>query len=194
MKAICIVAMAIAVTASPAYAASKYLEQVESRVFQTTGDHQAITKRALTCINQIIRPGFINAPTVKSSDVDAGVIVANNGFDYSDGISKTMARTTLTFEAKDGRFKITHTDIEQFIESKYATLNSGWNPVGLWWGSGGRQVEKRVQEILFIPLTHVTTSAIRWAWKRNRPQPAPSSASASFLRGSRMSRPALITL
>jgi hypothetical protein len=146
MKVIVIAATAIAVASSPAHAAAKYLDSVESPVFQTSGDHQAISKRALTCIAQIIKPGFIDAPTVKSSDLDAGIIVANNGFDYSDNFSKTPVRTTLTFEARDGRFKITHSDIEQFIDPKFG-FSSGWMRVGAWAGSGSKRIEQRAQEI-----------------------------------------------
>ena len=143
MKAIVISATALIVAASPAYASAKYLDSVESPVFQTAGDHQAITKRALTCIAQIIKPGFIDAPTVKSSDLDAGIIVANNGFGASWGLLTVSVRTILTFEAKDGRFKITHTSIEDF--SGYP--NNQWGKVGIWPGSGYKHIDEGAQTI-----------------------------------------------
>ena len=107
-----------------AAAAPQYLERVESPVYETEGDHQAISRRALTCIAQIVRPGLTDAPTVLSSDLDAGVIVANNAFKVTTGLFDADARTTLTFEAKDGRFRITHTNVEQFLDAHY-----GWTAV-----------------------------------------------------------------
>jgi hypothetical protein len=113
-----------------------YLNRVESPVFEVVGDHQAITKHAATCIAQIIKPGLVSAPTIVSQDNDAGVIVANNSLKYSHGLLQPTVRTTLTFQAKDGRFKILHTNIEQFLDQY------GWNRVGMRWMQGGDAAKK----------------------------------------------------
>ena len=115
---------------------AKYLNRVESAVFETTGDHQSVAKHGATCIAQIIKPGVVNAPTIISSDFDSGVIVANNNFKFvwhgflGTAIEDT-GRTTLTFEAKDGRGRSVQTSREQFITcpGQYAALNQGWTPV-----------------------------------------------------------------
>lgn len=114
---------------------SQYLNRIESVVFEATGDHQAIAKRGATCIAQIAKPGLVNAPIIVSSDFDAGVIVANNNFKFSIhgflGVAlEETGRTTLTLQAKDGRFRIVHTSIEQFIEYPGSSIPSqGWSPV-----------------------------------------------------------------
>jgi len=77
-----------------------FLERLESPVYETEGDHQSITKRAIICINQTIKPGFTATPTILSSDLESGTIVANNQFVYAFGFGNMMvytARTILTF-------------------------------------------------------------------------------------------------
>jgi hypothetical protein len=102
-------------------APSRFLERIESPVYETEGDHQAITKRAITCIAQTIKPGLTAVPTIISSDLDAGTIVANNQFIYTFGLGNMLtytARTILTFQAKDGRFRIINTDIEDIYSGR----------------------------------------------------------------------------
>jgi hypothetical protein len=79
-----------------------------------------------------------------SSDIEAGVIVANNAFEYSYGALLPVAnkaRTTLTFQAKDGRFRIVHTSIERFAD----TL--GWQRIGTWRFSGGDAAKEAIDRI-----------------------------------------------
>jgi hypothetical protein len=121
---------------------TRYLNRVESIVFETVGNHQEITKRASTCIAQIVKPGLVNAPTIISSDVEAGVIVANNSFKFSRGLLETTARTTLTFQAKDGRFRIIHTSIEQLLDAQ-----QGWIGIGTWTFSGGDAAKEAIEAI-----------------------------------------------
>ena len=121
---------------------SQYLDRVESSVFETVGDHQSITKRAMICIAQIVKPGFVNAPTIVSSDIETGTIVANNSFRYSYGLLSPTARTTMTFQAKDGRFRIIHTGIEQFLDAQ-----TGWTPIGTWTFSGGDSAREAIESI-----------------------------------------------
>lgn len=134
----------------------RYLNRVESPVFETTGTHQEITKRATTCIAQIVKPGFTTAPTITSSDPEAGMVVANNAFVYSYGAlgipMPNKARTTLTFQAKDGRFRIVHTSIEQFSDG------SGWQPIGTWRFSGGDAAKEAIEAISQSLATCVKTN------------------------------------
>ena len=114
-------------TGSSALAAAPVVDRVESAVFETSGDHQAITRRGATCIAQVVKPGVVNAPTILNTDPEGGVVVANNAFEYVDRFiipTTEQARTTLTFEAKDGRFRVVHSSIERFFKP------GGWGPVG----------------------------------------------------------------
>jgi hypothetical protein len=135
-------------TACVAEAEATYLDRVESPVFEATGDHQAITKRAITCITQVVKPGFTTAPTITSSDPEAGTVVANNAFVYYYGPLLPVefrARTTLTFQAKDGRFRIVHTNIEKFNDTK--GLSIGWERIGTWRFSGGEEAKQAIDAI-----------------------------------------------
>jgi hypothetical protein len=118
---------------TPSWAA-EYLDRVESPVFTKAGTHQQLTSAGKTCIAQIVKPGLVNAPVIVSADPDSGVVVAINAFEYAYGFLlpvEYQARTTLTFQAKDGRFRIVNTSIEAFFD------NQGWRPIGTWSGSGG---------------------------------------------------------
>ena len=146
MKAIVITAMVIALAApSSVFAETKYLERIESPVYETAGDHQAITKRGIICVTQILRPGIINAPTITSSDVDIGLIVSNNAFTISNFLYSENVRTTLTFEAKDGRFRITHGNIEYFQDIKGITAD--WKRPWIGKGSNAAKIEATAQSI-----------------------------------------------
>jgi hypothetical protein len=128
--------------------AGEYLDHYETQVFEAQGDHQAIAKRAVTCITQIVRPGLINAPTITSSDLESGTIVANNGFSYSFGLLggvERTARSTMTFQAKDGRFRITHTNIEQFASGQWG--GNRWEPIFVAWGTGGKEARDALYQI-----------------------------------------------
>jgi hypothetical protein len=116
----------ITLVSRPAQAATAYLERVESPVYSVEGDVSSITRRAATCSAQILKPGLVAAPTILNVDVVGGVVVANNAFDYSEKVFGSPlispARTTVTIEAKTGRFRIVHTDIQ--------VLNLGdWRPI-----------------------------------------------------------------
>lgn len=100
-----------------------------SQVYEATADRHEIVRRAYICLSQTLKAGISGTPPVISQDPDAGVLVANNAFTFSWGFvpMKISARSTITLEAKDGRFRITHTNIEQFDE------RLGWHPV--WTGT-----------------------------------------------------------
>lgn len=91
---------------------ARYLTTLKAPSWKPVGEHQAITRRALTCIAQLLTPGVVDAPSVRSSDIEAGTIVATNSFHYTYGLLQVgSGHTTLTFEARDGPFRVTHTNI-----------------------------------------------------------------------------------
>ncbi len=48
----------------------------------------------------------------------------------------------MTFQAKDGRFRIVHTNIEQFLDAR-----TGWTPIGTWSFSGGDKARLAIESI-----------------------------------------------
>jgi hypothetical protein len=83
-------------------------------------DHQAITKRALVCIPKFANSGLTTADTIVSSDVEAGYIQARNVW---TGYAGGTYRSTVTLEAKDGRFRISHSDLGvMFPRSGWAVM------------------------------------------------------------------------
>lgn len=125
----------LTVLASPA-AAAEYLTEVTSQVYQTPGTPREIATRASTCIAQNLRPGTVNAPQIVSSDLDNGVIVAQSALEYGS-LPVWKIRSRFTFEARDGRFRISQTGLERFND-----MAGGWSPIGKWTGSQWKGAEK----------------------------------------------------
>jgi hypothetical protein len=94
-----------------------------STVFEAPGlSTQVLMQRASTCIPQNMKPGYVTAPVIQSTDLEQGKIVAIGVVEIGQVkvhlayIEPAMQlRSTLTFEAKDGRFRITHADAQGFI-------------------------------------------------------------------------------
>jgi hypothetical protein len=129
--------------AAPSYAARASLPTLTSEVYQATGDHAAIARRANTCAAQLLHSGLMTIPVIISSDPEAGTVVAHNTFQIPIGKGHGVfavafdARSTVSIEAKDGRFRIEYTDLEllmvhdwqpidgtqSLVDSATATLN-----------------------------------------------------------------------
>ena len=134
MKMMKFVALATSglLAATPAFAA-EYLTEITSEVYQTEGTPKEIAQRANTCISQHLAPGTTDAQLIVSSDLDNGVVVARNAVQYPDGMMRWEIRSTFTFEAREGRFRIVQTNLERF--------NRRWGPIGKWSGSGWKKAE-----------------------------------------------------
>ena len=124
----------LAALASPA-AAADYLTEVTSQVYQTPGTPKEIATRASTCIARNLRSGTVSAPQIVSSDLDNGLIVANNALRFGS-FPEWQIRSRLTFEAREGRFLISQTGLEMFND-----MAGGWNGIGKWWGSPWKKAE-----------------------------------------------------
>ena len=121
--------------------AAEYLQSVTSEVFQTQGTPHEIARRANLCVSQLLAPGLVDAPLIVSSDLDQGTIIARSALEYSDGLLRWKIRSTFTFEAREGRFRIVQTNLERFQD----TFNVGWHGIGKWTGSGWRKAETAFQ-------------------------------------------------
>lgn len=120
--------------AAPASAA-EYLTEVTSQVYQTPGTPREIATRAQTCIAQNLRPGSVTAPQIVSSDLESGIIVAQSALEFGS-LPVWKIRSRFTFEARDGRFRISQTGLEHFNE-----VAGGWVGIGKWWGSPWKKAD-----------------------------------------------------
>lgn len=121
--------------ASPA-ASAEYLTEVTSQVYPAPETPKQIATRAQTCIAQNLRPGNVNAPQIVTSDLDNGIIVAQSALE-TGSFPVWKLRSHFTFEAREGRFRITQTGLEWFNE----TGAGGWLGIGKWWGSPWKKAE-----------------------------------------------------
>lgn len=118
-------------TALPA----EYMTEVTSEVYQTTGTPREIATRATTCMSQHLAPGTTDSQLIISSDLDGGVIVARSAVDYGS-FPRWQVRSRFTLEAREGRFRISQTNLERFND-----MAGGWGPIGKWSGSGWKKAE-----------------------------------------------------
>ena len=124
----------LASLASPA-SAHEYLTELTSAVYQAQGTPRDIAARAQNCIAQNLRSGTVNAPQIVSSDLDHGVVVAQNALRFGS-LPEWQIRSRLTFEAREGRFRISQSGIEMFND-----MAGGWGPIGKWFGSPWKKAE-----------------------------------------------------
>ena len=135
-----LLALIAAASSTPALA-REYLTSATSEVFQAQGTPRELASRANICMSQHLAAGLVNAPLVVSSDMDRGVIVAKSALEYPDGLVTWKVRSTFTFEARDGRFRIVQTNLQRFDD----TFGMGWTGIGKWTGSGWKKAEAAFQ-------------------------------------------------
>lgn len=134
-------AVVVSLALPTAAAAAEYLEQVRSEVYQAAGDQAAIAARGKTCMARILAPGVQGGQLIVSDE--GRDVIANNVLRYSSGMLTWEMRSRVVFEARDGRFRVTHEGIERFND----TGAQGWGPVGKWFGSGWKDAEVALQRV-----------------------------------------------
>lgn len=130
-----LIAVMMALSSAP-----DYLTTVQSEVFQAEGSPAQITARAEQCIAEQLGSGIQGGELIVSRDPAAGVIVARNAVSYQDGLMNWRLRSRVTFEAREGRFRIVHNAIERFNDQ-----GGGWSPVGKWRFSGWQKAENALK-------------------------------------------------
>lgn len=163
------IAFAAAALISPAVAAdAKFLERVESPVQAVDGaSARQLAELARTCISQVVTfdsavlrdnarvsimspiPADTSGDTtavaggdvLRTVDLDAGLIVAQSRLPFTRMMMKHIAESTITFEAKDGRFRITQTGIRVAMQSTGYAANTGFSQVRIQPGSGSEKIE-----------------------------------------------------
>ncbi len=155
-------------------AETEYLDIVESDVVQATGTTTEITKRAKTCMAQILKndevriegsssTGFIPTFASMSSegksdgitggsvivdfDLDGGTVTANSRVDYRSSFLAKNVKSTVLFQAKDGRFKIKHSNIEYLQKSTGSGSNSGYMKARKSWGTGWEDARDELEKL-----------------------------------------------
>ena len=134
--------------------AAEYLDTVQSSIFEAPFDHKVLSRRAAICLSQ---NAGISGQTMQT-DIDGGTVVGASLFSYSSGGIPWSVKSTLTFEAKDGRFRLTHSNLAQkqggpAIPESWSILSGsvnqsaegGWIRVGKWSFSGYKKVEGAAQ-------------------------------------------------
>lgn len=122
-----------------ARAEEEYLTTVTSEVYQTQGTPREIATRGSTCISQHLAPGTTDSQLIISSDLDNGTVVARSVLEFDNdslGLLVAKGRSTFTFEAREGRFRIEQTNLERFFDG-----SSGWHPIGKWFGSNWERAQ-----------------------------------------------------
>lgn len=159
--------------AMSASAESKYLETVESPVTEVPGvSAKDLASRGRLCVLKHVTYGDVvlrdesrvtpysmpgsqagNATSstggdvLQTVDIDAGLVVARSRVPMSSLMMRYSIESTITFEAREGRFKITQTGIQiAQLSTGYAT-NTGFRPVLKQWGSHWEAIEKKLQDL-----------------------------------------------
>ena len=142
---------------------AEYMTELESAVFPAEGTSQEIAKRAKTCALEVLvtdevaysdrgsQGMFSNSsqdtsasaggsPILLDVDIEAGKVIANSRYDFTDKMIKKNVQSRVAIMARDERFKIRHTNIKQLQKTTGYAKNSGYTKVGIWWGSGHKGV------------------------------------------------------
>lgn len=138
--------------------AAEYLTEVTSEVYQTGGTPREIATRAQTCMAQHLAPGTVNAQLFVNSDLDNGIIVARSAVEYGS-LPVWRIRSNFTFEAREGRFRISQTNLERFND-----MAGGWGPIGKWTGSQWRGAESAFQSSATVVASCVMSTPTREDW------------------------------
>lgn len=154
---------------SPPSFAAEYLELVESKVYETSGSAEEISKRGELCIAQHVRNDPIRisdsadnllglglakrstgeipgGAVIVKADPAAGTVIATVRTPWSQLLTKNFTQSTLTFLAKEGRFKIQFTSIETLQQNTGYAENNGFVRQGKWIGSSWEKVQKALLE------------------------------------------------
>lgn len=164
--------------------AAEYLNEVESEVYEVTGTQAQIAQRGRACMAQLLANEETElygdshwkygskSTNVEGGDVlqdaipEEGVVVATSRYDMpGSGMSgRQSIRSRITFLAREGRFKIRHTNIEMAAYSSGTLPNIGYHKVGKWWGAHSDKVEASLKTKSYEIATCVRDDAAQDDW------------------------------
>jgi hypothetical protein len=109
------------------------MQDVVSEVYSTPASGKDLTTRAQACLARIVRYDGPDSgkSVVASVSLETGTVVANSRIDIRSGMMQSLVQSTLTFEAREGRFRMVHTGITraQRLAGTGAPYNE-FTPVG----------------------------------------------------------------
>lgn len=131
-----------------------FLDKVESEVYQTNGSASAITARGKGCMAEILKNDNVGNSTTQNlfSYTGDDKLVANARFEYTYLLIRRSLQAKYIFEAKDGRFRITTSEIG-YKQVKTTTglgygasidSASGHEPLAKVWGTGYEEAESQI--------------------------------------------------
>lgn len=130
-----IVACAVLAAGAAQARQREYLTDISGSPVTTEGGAAEIAAKGRRCIAETLGSGRAGGELIVS-DSD-NVIVARSVSTYSDRLVRWQIRSRLTFEARDGRFRIQQSGLERFNE-----MSGGWSPIGKWRGSGWERAQQ----------------------------------------------------
>lgn len=71
---------------------------------------------------------------------DGDTVYAIVSTKFSKMLVQFTARSRMSIQAKDGKFRIIHSDIEQFLE-----ITNSWRPIYMYAGAGGKQAKAALE-------------------------------------------------
>jgi hypothetical protein len=98
------------------------------------------------------------------ADLEQGIVTANNRVDYKSKMLAHNVKSTFTFTAKEGRFRIRHSNIEYVQKSIGSMRNSGYSHVGKWLGSGWKDAQAALNAATVKVATCVQTGPVAADW------------------------------
>lgn len=152
MKRIALMAGLLAISVSAI--GQDFLETIETEVFKTNGTPSEIISRAKACMAEKLRndnPGSSAAQGLFSY-VGDDKLIANARFEYNYLLIRRSILAKYIFEAKEGRFRITTTDI-LYKQVKDTTgfgfgasvdSVSGHGRLAKVWGTGYEEAESQI--------------------------------------------------
>lgn len=170
MKYVIALALTLAATAGAAEVVVKdgLVAEIESETYPADGVSVAnLTTRARDCALELLTnagnvardagdtTGFRDSASVSiaGSDVlqvvdpESGRVVAMQNADYRHMMSGMNVRSTVTVMARDGRFRIRHSNIEALQKNTGYMANDGYRPIHTGFGAGSKPAIKRLEEV-----------------------------------------------
>jgi hypothetical protein len=153
----------------------KYLDSVESKVYQVDATKAGIMERGEACIESHVQfesimlndtqgsligglnavlsgpASYDNDTVIQGGDVikkikpEKGIIIANSRFDFSKKLMTYNVQSKITLMVKEGRFKIKHNNIKELMKS--STGSSGYDRVLKAWGMGWEDTQAELVKL-----------------------------------------------
>lgn len=131
-----ILAAAAAVVVCQAHGADALTEVIGEPVTVDGATAADLADRGIVCLQAA--SGNVADKVTPLRDGDTAYAVVVTGF--TKMMTNFTARSRMSIQAKDGRFRIVHSDIEQYLE-----LTNAWGPIYTYAGAGGKQAKAALE-------------------------------------------------